>query len=187
MKLIEFRFLATQRPGRRLRCFALFVAAAVAATAQSSAPERSGIFYKPDDTRVVPLEPVRAMTGRSSSAGVPDTAMAFQGASASLRIPDAKPIFYVRAIPFWSARDCIIVRLDVKGDHREMLATSSGRALTTNSADAPGRRVDFQVVQKRDGDYILMPREPLSPGEYIITFRGAAYSGYDFGIDPPRS
>jgi hypothetical protein len=113
--------------------------------------------------------------------------MNFPGAGASVRITDPKPIFYVKAIPFWSARDCIIVKLEVKGNHRELLATASGRALTTKSSDMPGKRIDFQIVQKSDGEYILLPREALSPGEYIITFRGAAFTGYDFGIDPPRS
>jgi hypothetical protein len=151
---------------------------AVVAGAQDAPPDRTGIFYKPADRKWIALEELH----RSGSGA--QRVATFPGSSASVRITDPKPLFYIRSIPFASARDCRIVRLDRKNGHRELPARSGSNMRTSPSP--AGHSIGFQTVQRNNGDYLLLPREALTPGEYMITFGAVPIPGYDFGVDKPR-
>ena len=168
---------AAQRP-RFVRLLLVLAAMTMVAAAQDAPPDRVGIFYKPADRKWVALDELHR-----SGWGVQHAA-AFHGAYASVRITDPKPLFYIRAIPFASARDCRIVRLDQKNGRRELQSRLPGAA--KGSPAAAGHAIGFQILQRSNGDYLLLPREPLTPGEYMITFGAAPIPGYDFGVDKPR-
>jgi hypothetical protein len=82
-----------------------------------------------------------------------------------------------------------IVRLSLKGDHRE-ISVARGRL----QAPAGFEAKDIIPSSIADADtqatsslrlYHVTPNGPISPGEYALVARGAVF--YDFGIDPPKT
>ncbi len=175
--IVKFITFGSPRLAPALRLLLVLGATAIAA-AQDSPPDRSGIFYKPADRKWVALEELHRTPGAQR-------AVTFRGAFASVRITDPKPLFYIRAIPFGSARDCRIVRLDQRAGHRELQARAANAGKIA-PVIAPSHAIGFQTIQRSNGDYLLLPREPLTPGEYMITFGAIPIPGYEFGVDRPR-
>jgi len=108
--------------------------------------------------------------------------VAYQGAQAGLRIPAAKPAFFVRGAG--AAKDAMIVALTRRNDARTV-RTDSSAATVGNRAGF--RREDIRnvvVTVSADGSFSVTPERDLKPGEYALVF-GFPNAAYDFGITRP--
>jgi hypothetical protein len=125
------------------------------------------------------------------------------GVHASLRITDARPVFYMYFPPavnlgglggtdiITSPSQFALLSLEIKKDHRETLvgkfsmgSTSAGNDITKSS--------QFNSAKLRSGVYKVTPLNGLNSGEYAFlattkvtgTLNSATYIVYDFGVDP---
>lgn len=76
----------------------------------------------------------------------------------------------------------MLVRLEKKKDHRELLA-SSGVSIFNFAESIPKTQIVKSVVTvESENAFTLTPSEALEPGEYMITFGSGQLGGYDFEI-----
>jgi len=131
----------------------------------------------------------RTTHGASSLVGVPPGAVRFfDGSESANQFDNGKPVFGIRVdasrpeAPGFTARDLLIVRVAKKKDHRELQVMEGGFAsarVGLNSKDI----VEAALTSVGERTFILVPKNELARGEYVITFRGAnGTAGYDFGI-----
>lgn len=123
---------------------------------------------------------------------------AMSGSHSPTQITDANPVFYIYfdqnnssmyQLPGpTSPSDYTLVRLEVKGNNREMDIMSSGARGTTMGPDDQ-HKVLFTFTKVATGIYKITLNAPLSPGEYC--FAGSANGQmmmmmgghvYDFGF-----
>jgi hypothetical protein len=118
----------------------------------------------------------------------PQFVWTFRGAEAPVQISERRPTFCVKEsaamanIEGRTERDLIIVRFDKRKDHRELQTTNGGNMFTFKAGLSKDRTPDVTVKPIADGTFTVTPNEDLRPGEYMLTFGGLGYSGYDFGI-----
>lgn len=127
--------------------------------------------------------------GASMLAGVaPSGVLVYDGPEAVNQFENRQPVFGIRVdafrpdIPGLNVRDLLIAHMAKKKDHRELQVMKGGFATVRtgiNSKDS----VEVTLSNVADQTFILVPKNNLAPGEYLITFRGAnGTSGYDFGV-----
>jgi hypothetical protein len=107
-----------------------------------------------------------------------------EGKKAALRLHTVEPEFYFRPDDGREPR-IVLVRAEVKGDKREIMATVTDIAGTQkNEAD----EVTLQVWDAARGVYRFTVGEELKPGEYALvesTREGVAGYVWAFGVDAP--
>ena len=101
----------------------------------------------------------------------------YRGAEAPLRIGDRRPTFYVRSN---SERVVSLVRLEKKGDHREIEVERAG--LSSGTGFREKDRVNATVTRVAEGMLSVIPTQELPNGEYLITFDDMGANAFDFGI-----
>jgi len=118
----------------------------------------------------------------------PQMVYTFRDAHSPAQVSGAKPTFYVVQAPFManvpgqSSRDVVIVRFDVKKDHRELQVTSGASAFTMKAGFSKERAPEITVTRISDSAFSIVPTQDLKPGEYLLTFGGTGTSGWDFGV-----
>jgi hypothetical protein len=123
----------------------------------------------------------------------PQMVWTFRDARAPVQLKDGNPLFCYKFVevppgtPFApSSRDIVIARFDEKKDHRELQTTSGGTVFTFKSGLSKERSVELTITDISSTLSLISPKEPLKPGEYLLTGTSLAISGYDFGFHPPN-
>lgn len=153
------------------------------------APEPPGVYFSRGDSGRIPLKP--AVTENAGASGLDlfvytdgytdlSINISCPGPRASLRMTEAKPTFYVRAIG--SPKDAMIVRLTRKKDKRIYKTTFSN--VTVGNKGGFRKKDVFNLVVREDSDgaFSVSPERELPPGEYLVVL-GNALPVYDFGVD----
>jgi hypothetical protein len=157
-------------------------------------PTESGVYYKGPKS-FAKLQQEMMSGGGAKHMGkmfvpglTPQVVYTFRGAHALLQILEAKPTFYIKQpsymenVPGHSARDVVIVRFDIKKDHRELQVTSGATAFTLKSGFSKEKLPEIKVTRISDSTFSVVPSQDLKPGEYLLTFGGTGNTGHDFGI-----
>jgi hypothetical protein len=160
----------------------------------ANAPTEPGAYYK-TAVGFVKLEQTMMAGGGARHVGkmfvpglTPQLVYTFRGPHSPLQIAQSRPTFYIRQAPYTSsilgrtARDVVIVRFDTKKDRRELQITSGATAFTMKAGFSTERTPPITVSQPSVDALMVVPTEDLKPGEYLLTFVGTAFSGWDFGI-----
>jgi hypothetical protein len=151
-------------------------------------PATAGVYYRQLDawTSLIPAPlaeiETRGIGNYINTNGLTGLAMsvACPGTRASKRIPDPRPVFYVRDTG--SAKEALIVRFDHAKDHR-LLQTSPSDATVANKGGFKKNDLHRVSVTVYSNDlFSVTPEANLAPGEYLLSF-GSSLSGYDFGVD----
>jgi hypothetical protein len=110
--------------------------------------------------------------------------MILRGAEAPFKSEQRKPLFFVRqqSPTAGSARDVLIVRLNKKKDHRELVATSGSTIFNWDDKIPNDRIIPATVNAVADDAFTVIPQGDLVPGEYILTFGTGKDGGFDFQI-----
>ncbi|HZE80696.1 MAG TPA: hypothetical protein VE604_07315 [Candidatus Polarisedimenticolia bacterium] len=162
---------------------------------------KAGIYYKAAD-KFVAMDQLMMSGGGAKHIGkmfvpglTPQMVWTYRGSDAPVRIAEPRPVFYFRqaasmpnmpTVPMASYRDLAIVQFDKKKDHRELQTTNGGNMFTFKAGIGKDKLPDIDVEKIEDGLFKITPKQDLKPGEYLISFGGMGYSGYDFGIDSPK-
>jgi hypothetical protein len=123
----------------------------------------------------------------------PQMVWTFRDARAPVELKEDRPLFCYKFLevppgtPYApSSRNIVIARFDEKKDHRE-LQTSSGASMFTFKAGlGKDRTPEIVVTNISPSLAIIALKEPLPPGEYLLTDTSIAISGYDFGFHPAK-
>lgn len=169
----------------------LFVQAAETVPVQD-APEPPGVYFSRSDHDRIQLKP--AVTENAGASGLQlfvytdgytnlSINISCPGPRASLRMTEAKPTFYVRAIG--SPEDAMIVRLTKKKDKRIYRTTFSN--ITVGNKGGFRKKDVFSLIVREDPDsaFSVSPERELPQGEYLLVL-GNALPVYDFGVDKKR-
>lgn len=161
---------------------------------QPAEPTQPGVYYK-TATQYVKMDQTSMVGGGAKHMGkmlvpglTPQMVYTFRDAHSPVQSSDAKPTFYIVQSPYManipgqSSRDVVIVRFDVKKDHRELQVTSGASAFTMKAGYSKERTPEITVMRVSDSAFTVTPAQDLKPGEYLITFGGAGTSGWDFGV-----
>lgn len=81
-----------------------------------------------------------------------------------------------------SSENLVVARLDQKKDHRQLETPSDAGAFTFSAALRKERTPQLTVTSVAPGVILMSPKEPLSPGEYVLGGSSLAITGYDFGF-----
>jgi hypothetical protein len=81
-----------------------------------------------------------------------------------------------------SSQNIVIARLDKKKDHRELETPSEAAAFAFKAGLSKERTPEITVTDDIPGVILISPKEPLTPGEYVLGGSSLAISGYDFGF-----
>jgi hypothetical protein len=76
----------------------------------------------------------------------------------------------------------MIARLDQKKDRRELQITSGTAAFAFRTGSIRGRMDTTSVTSITPDLFLIAPKQPLAPGEYVIGDSSLTLTGYDFGI-----
>jgi hypothetical protein len=107
---------------------------------------------------------------------------------ARVQLTERRPLFCFKSVappesPSATASlNVVIARLDQKKDHRQLQSPSDAGAFKFNAGLSKERTPEVTVTGVAPGVILISPKEPLSPGEYILGSSSLAISGYDFGI-----
>jgi hypothetical protein len=119
----------------------------------------------------------------------PQMVLTFRDERAPIQFQDGKPIFCVKFLPQYpgvaygqTSRDIVAVRFDEKKDHRELQITSGGNAFTFKSGFSKDRLPDIDITALDIATFLVSPKNPLAPGEYLLSCSSIGMSGYDFGF-----
>jgi hypothetical protein len=114
--------------------------------------------------------------------------MSYRDAEAPVKTSGSRPVFRILGVTSVAPRDIVIVRLQVKKDHRELQTAKVG-AWTGVNMQYPREATTEVSVQQVDNGLLLTPTSDLKPGEYLL-FAGqpagvslpSGYGGFDFSI-----
>ena len=175
-------------------------------------PQESGIYVVAAGAQPDRLEPAVYSAGKvtgqvlsaltSGLASQKEKAIV-SGAHAAIRFTDANAEFYFvfenksaslsNSNQWWgslsSPNEFTLVRLDERGDHREVTTASVG-AFENRAGTDEKAVISFTFTRLKAGVYRVIPRAPLLPGEYAFfpaSVGGAGTAGanrlFDFGVD----
>lgn len=123
----------------------------------------------------------------------PQIVWTFRDSQAPVQVTDAKPLLCFKFTPGLantayapSARDLVIARFDEKKDHRELQTSSGGNMFTFKAGLSKERTPEIELTGIDAETFLVMPKEQLQPGEYLLTATSLGVSGYDFGFHPPK-
>jgi hypothetical protein len=156
------------------------------AQAQIEEPPNPGVYVRGVDGWES-AEPIRAVDGTERLTRTvlhgqpPQDVWLFRNPHASIKILGKSVQLFVRDLPNFGERDVLIVKLDVKRDHRELRTTSGGNLSTFKSGLSRKNAPKFETRKITDHTYSIILREPLPPGEYMITI-APGMRGYDFAV-----
>ena len=167
-------------------------ASVIPAQSQVDEPSSSGVYLK-DSTGWKKLEQIRWVSGEASQGGkalVPGLppqlfVWTFRDAHAPVQVNGFSAHFFIRDVSGFHDHDVLIVKLDVKKDHRELQSTG-GDFLTFKSGLSKDRAPEFQIHKVSDDTFSITPKEPLAPGEYMITI-SPGVNGYGFSVKGNQS
>jgi hypothetical protein len=94
------------------------------------------------------------------------------------RLPEASPGSPTEQ----SLQGLMIARLDQKKDRRELQITSGTAAFAFRTGSIRGRMDTTSVTSITPDLFLIAPKQPLAPGEYVIGDSSLTLTGYDFGI-----
>ena len=94
------------------------------------------------------------------------------------RLPEASPGSPTEQ----SLQGLMIARLDQKKDRRELQITSGTAAFAFRTGSIKGRMETTSVTSVTPDLFLIAPKQPLVPGEYVIGDSSLTLTGYDFGI-----
>jgi hypothetical protein len=113
----------------------------------------------------------------------PSVVWDYPGLAAPVRV-SARPRFVYLIRPNQSSiseRDIVLVRMDQKGDHREIRVAKVG-AWTANTRTGFDQKKLIPIAVTRKGETIeIVPAADLDAGEYFVT-AGFSPVGFDFGV-----
>jgi hypothetical protein len=119
----------------------------------------------------------------------PQMVWTFRDSQAPVQVADGKPLLCFKFTPGLentpyapSARDLMIVRFDEKKDHRELQTSSGGNVFTFKAGLSKERTPEIESTGVDSVTFLVTPKEPLKPGEYLLTCSSLGTSGYDFGF-----
>jgi hypothetical protein len=151
-------------------------------------PEGQGVYCRMTESGWTKLEPATISELKSEgikrfieTAGLSTiyTTITYKGSKASIRVPDARPVFFVRGTG--STQDAIIVRLTQKKDSRETY-TESDNTTYDNKGGYKTSEIQRLLITPYSKDaFSATPEEGLKPGEYLLTF-GNTNVGFDFSV-----
>ena len=165
----------------------IFAQAAIAPA--PSAPEKTGVYFRQNDSGWITLQPAVVSDSKTKGMGLfvysggytnLDVDVTCPGARASTRISVPKPTFYARGIG--SAKDAMIIRLTQKKDSRNFKTSFSNVTVDNKGGFRKGDIQKSETAADADGSFSITPERELAPGEYLLVL-GSGVSGYDFGID----
>jgi hypothetical protein len=169
----------------------LLAAQAVESVAPPPVPEAPGIYIL-QQTKWILLRPAVVADANAKgmelfvyTGGYTDLGMniACQGARASIRIRDAKPVFHVRDIG--STKDAMLIRMTQKKNSRILKTSFSNVTVDNKGGFKKGDVFNLSGSEESGGVISLSPEKSLPPGEYLLVF-GNASKAYDFGIDKSK-
>lgn len=145
-----------------------------------SYPSQDGLYFQ-HGAEWVQIKPLVHASTRVRGKGMwPATRIrnvfVYRGKAAVARTP--QPVFYLAGKHPLAERNAVIVRLEVRGNGRELQFTSGG-AVQHRERDV------FEVtVSEAEGGLVLRPKRALPPGEYVLSPTGlpAGLPVYDFGV-----
>lgn len=156
-------------------------------------PAEAGVYFRQNETQwrkmeTAPLADMKSkgMTDFLETDGYTNLAMtvAYVGDQAKLRIPSAKPTFYVRGAG--PAKDAMIIAL-ARGKKARVIRTDSAAATVGNRAGFRKEEIrTVVVISYTDGSFSVTPEEDLRPGEFALVF-GFPNAAYDFAVTRPKS
>src|SRR3954454_1778212 len=121
---------------------------------------------------------------------IPNKVLKFRGAEAPVKITDVQPTFPLKGAPLvggGSVRDVLIVRLDRRQNYRMLPITSGATLLNYRERLPKDHTPEISVKVLTDTSFLVTPKHPLEPGEYMLTFGTGEVGGFDFNISGARS
>jgi hypothetical protein len=113
----------------------------------------------------------------------------YRDATAPAKSLNGKPVFRLVGVGDIQPRDILIVRMDAKKDHREIVYAKAGAYTGLKLEFPPSITTSIDVVSD-NGGLLITPHVDLKPGEYLLILPSpvvvpVALSGYDFSV--PKS
>ena len=163
------------------------LASVIPTRSQMDEPPSSGVYIK-DSTGWKNLEQIRWVSGETSQEGkallpgLPPQLFVwtFRDAHAPVQVNGGSAQFFIRDASGFNDHDVLVVKLEVKKDHRE-LQNTGGDFLTFKSGFSKDRAPEFQIHKVSDHTFSITPKEPLVPGEYMITI-SPGVNGYGVSV-----
>lgn len=98
------------------------------------------------------------------------------------RLPEAAPGSATQPPPL----NLVIARLEAKKDRRELEIGSGKGAFAFSAGSTKQSTLEITATSVTSDVFLVSPKEPLSPGEYVIGGSSLALTGFDFGIRSTR-
>jgi hypothetical protein len=153
-----------------------------------NAPEGQGVFCRIAEFQWTTLEPATITETKTEgirrfldTAGLSTilTIITYKGTKASVRVSDARPMFFVRGKG--SAEDALIVRLVPKKDSRESYTLSDNASYDNKGGFKSSDIFRLSITPYSKVAFSAIPEKALEPGEYLLTF-GNVNVGYGFAV-----
>jgi hypothetical protein len=164
--------------------------AATISFAQSPDPKEEAVRLEPGvyywaGTAWQPMEPLTWSANGVNKEGK-SSVFAYRHPEARVQITGGSPLFCYKfteaASGSPSSQNVVIARLDQKKDHRELKTLSDAGAFKLKLGLSKERTPEITVTEVTPGMILISPKDPLSPGEYVLGGSSLAISGYDFGF-----
>lgn len=140
----------------------------VARSQQSESQTLNHFYYIADSNKLETLEKVEAaMKSKSKLGGFGGTSSAYvmEGSSSSVHIASQQPSFGIFMSSMMDPSQVIrLFRFEKKDKSRESVVSKSGPMGKNNNSNFVG--INYSVKKNEKGMYIIVPDEPLQPGEY---------------------
>lgn len=135
-----------------------------------------------------PMEPVTWSANGVKKAGKLSVWI-YRHPEARVQLTGGRPLFcfkFIEAGPGTpsppSSQNVVMARLDQKKDHRQLETRSDAGAFTLQAGLSKERTPEITVTDVSPGLFLISPKEPLLPGEYVLGGSSLAITGYDFGF-----
>jgi hypothetical protein len=111
----------------------------------------------------------------------------YRHAQARVQVASGKPLFCYKFIEASSGNapsspGFVIARVEQKKDYRQFQTASDLGAFAVQAGSGKGNMSEITVTDTSPGLLLISPKEPLSPGEYVLGGSSLAITGYDFGF-----
>jgi len=171
----------------------LFVGIVAAiAFAQSPKPNEEAAKVEPGayywtGTAWQPLEPLTWSANGVNKAGK-SFVWTYRHPEARVQLTEGSPLFCYKFIeaapgsPNAPSVNIVIARLEQKKDHRQLATLSEAGAFKFKAGLSKEHTPEITLTSVTSGVILISPKEPLSPGEYVLGRSSLAITGYDFGF-----
>lgn len=162
------------------------------AFAQSADPKEAAAKLEPGayywaGTAWQPLEPLTWSANGVKKDGK-SYVWSYRHPQARVQLTGRSPLFCFKSIAAPgdpnapSSPNIVIARLEQKKDYRQLQSPSADGAFKFNAGLSKERTPEVTVTDVAPGVVLISPKEPLSPGEYILGGSSLTIAGFDFGI-----